>query len=246
MDGDVIREFSTKAKEKRDQLKDLKEGGNNLRWDMRYPAAEKFEGMILWWASLNGPFAMPGKYKVRLTVGDESQEQEFEILKDPRSPSTTDDYKEQFSFLMDIRSKISEAHETINEIRSVRKQINTYTDRIKDDESMKDLKELADEINKKMTEVEEQLYQTKNRSRQDPLNFPIRLTNKLAHLNSLANGEYPPTSQMYQVKKEMTEAIDAELNKYSKVKSDMLPKFNQMVKQKAIDAIVLEKKKEDS
>ncbi|MEL6721005.1 MAG: hypothetical protein AAFP82_20045, partial [Bacteroidota bacterium] len=83
-------------------------------------------------------------------------------------------------------------------------------------------------------------------SRQDPLNFPIRLTNKLAHLNSLANGEYPPTSQMYQVKDEMTKAIDAELNKYSKVKSDMLPKFNQLVKEKAIDAIVIEKKKEDS
>ncbi|MEM6697618.1 MAG: glycosyl hydrolase [Bacteroidota bacterium] len=246
MDGDVIREFSTKAKEKRDQLADLKEGGNSLRWDMRYPAAEKFEGMILWWASLNGPFAMPGKYKIRLTVGEESQEQEFEILKDPRSPSSMDDYKEQFSFLMDIRSKISEAHETISEIRSVRKQINTYTDRIKDDESMKDLKELAEEINEEMKAVEEALYQTKNRSRQDPLNFPIRLTNKLAHLNSLANGEYPPTSQMYQVKQEMTEAIDAELNKYSKVKSDMLPKFNQLVKEKAIDAIVLEEKKEDS
>ncbi|MEN0048381.1 MAG: glycosyl hydrolase, partial [Bacteroidota bacterium] len=246
MDGDVIREFSTKAKEKRDQLADLKEGGNSLRWDMRYPAAEKFEGMILWWASLNGPFAMPGKYKIRLTVGEESQEQEFEILKDPRSPSSMDDYKEQFSFLMDIRSKISEAHETISEIRSVRKQINTYTDRIKDDESMKDLKELAEEINEEMKAVEEALYQTKNRSRQDPLNFPIRLTNKLAHLNSLANGEYPPTSQMYQVKQEMTEAIDAELNKYSKVKSDMLPKFNKLVKEKAIDAIVLEEKKEDS
>ncbi|MEM9888557.1 MAG: glycosyl hydrolase [Bacteroidota bacterium] len=245
-DGDEIQSFSTVSEDKQFLLKDLKAGGNSFNWNMRYPAAEKFEGMVLWWASLNGPLAMPGKYKVQLSVGDEVQEQAFEILKDPRSPSSMADYKEQFSFLMDIRSKISEAHETISEIRSVRKQIDTYTDRIKEDESMKDLKELAEEIKQEMKAVEEALYQTKNRSRQDPLNFPIRLTNKLAHLNSLANGEYPPTSQMYQVKQEMTEAIDTELAKYAAVKRDMLPKFNKLVKEKAIDAIVIEEEKKDS
>ncbi|MEM1325597.1 MAG: glycosyl hydrolase [Bacteroidota bacterium] len=238
--GELIQEFSTQAEEEKFKIKDLKAGGNTFRWNMRYPAAEDFKGMVLWWASLNGPQAMPGEYKVRLTVGDESQERDFKIMQDPRSPSTMEDYQEQFTFLMDIRSKISEAHETIAEMRSVREQIDTYIDRLGDDEQFDDIKDMAKDIKKQMKDVEESLYQTKNQSRQDPLNFPIRLTNKLAHLNSLADGEYPPTEAMYEVKREMTQAIDAELAKYQEVRRDMLPKFNQMVKQKAIDAIQLE------
>ena len=94
-----------------------------------------------------------------------------------------------------------------------------------------------------MTNIEEALYQTKNRSSQDPLNFPVRLTNKLAYLNSiLGNGEYPPTDQAYAVRKELEGLIDAELMKYEKIKTEMIPAFNQMVREKNIDAIILNKK----
>lgn len=245
MDGDEIRTFSTKAKERAEKL-EIKKGGNLFVWNMRYPEAEKFDGMILWWSSLNGPQAMPGKYKVRLTVGKETQEAEFEILKDPRSPSTMEDYQKQFDFLMSIRSKVSEAHLAIKEIRDIRQQMKNYSDRVKDDDSMKDLINMAKEIDKKITAVEESLYQTKNRSGQDPLNFPIRLTNKLAHLNSLSAGEFPPTEQAYSVQKEMTDAINKELQTFQKIKAEDLPKFNQLVKSKSVDAIVLKKEDKES
>ena len=93
-----------------------------------------------------------------------------------------------------------------------------------------------------MTDIEETLYQTKNKSGQDPLNYPVRLTNKLAYLNSiLGNGEFAPTDQVYAVRKELEALIDAELDKYEKVKTEMIPAFNQMVKEKNIDAIILKK-----
>lgn len=245
MDGELIRAFSTQAKEKNKKL-ELEAGSNRFVWNMRYSEAEEFDGMILWWASMNGPLAKPGKYKARLKQGDEMQEVEFEILKNPLSPTSLEGYQEQFDFLRGIQEKTSEAHIAIKEIRSIRAQMNNYIERVKDDESMKDLVDKAKAIDKKMTEVEQELYQTKNRSRQDPLNFPIRLTNKLAHLNSLADGEFPPTEQMYVVRDELTRAIDAQLEQFNEVKEKDLPTFNQIVKEKEIDAIVLEKKEKSA
>lgn len=93
-----------------------------------------------------------------------------------------------------------------------------------------------------MTNIEEALYQTKNRSGQDPLNFPVRLTNKLGYLNSiLGNGEYPPTDQAYKVREELMGLIDAELAKYRNVKTEMIPAFNQLARDKQMDAIILKK-----
>ncbi len=243
-DGDLIREYSTKSKKKEMKLK-LKERGNRFVWNMRYADAERFEGMILWWASMNGPKAVPGKYLVRLTVGEEVQEQEFEILKDPRNPVSNEGIQQQFDFISEIRDKVSEAHIAIKEIREIRSQMKNYTKRVGDDETKKPLLDKAKEIDEKMTKVEEALYQTKNRSGQDPLNFPIRLTNKLASLNSMSGGgDYPPTEQAIQVKDELSKLINDELTKYQEVKDKDLPEFNNLVKHFEIDAIILKKEKE--
>lgn len=242
--GEMIREYSTKAKEKNLKLK-LKEGGNRFVWNMRYPDAERFEGMILWWASMNGPKAVPGNYIVKLTVGEDVQEAEFEILKDPRSPSSSEDFQKQFEFISEIRDKVTDAHIAIKEIREIRGQLKNYTKRVEEDETKKPLFDKAKEIDEKMSKVEKALYQTKNRSRQDPLNFPIRLTNKLASLNSMSGqGDYPPTDQAIGVKDELSKLIDGELEKFNEVKEKDLPEFNKLVKHFEIDAIILKEKKE--
>lgn len=243
-DGALIKEYSTKAKEKGLQLKDLKEGGNLFVWNMRYPDAKKFDGMIMWAGSLAGPKAMPGTYKVRLTVGDDSQEQEFVILKDPRSESTPEDFLAQFNFQKEIQDKVTEAHEAIIDIRDIRKQMKDFKERTKDDKEMEDVLKKASEIDSVMTKIENHLYQTKNRSRQDPLNFPIKLTNKLAHINALTDrGNFRPTKQAIAVKKELTKMINDELNKFKSIKENDLPEFNQMVRERAVDAIKIKKPK---
>ncbi len=240
-DGDMITSYSTKAKEKNKKLT-VKEGGNQFVWNMHYPEAKKFDGMIMWWASMNGPKAVPGNYKVTLKVNGEEQTQDFKILPDPRSEVSLADMQSQFDFIKGIGDKITETHEAIIDIRQVREQLENYKKLVGDQEGMEDIKKLADEINQQMSKVEEALYQTKNRSRQDPLNFPVRLNNKLAHLNSLIQGsDYPPTNQMKEVRETLTKEINKELATFNQIMQTEVPKFNQLIKEKAIDAIILKK-----
>ncbi len=238
--GDTIVTYSTASKEKAYTL-EPKKGSNFFNWNMMYPPAKKFDGMVLWWASLNGPKAIPGDYQVSLSVNGKVETQPFRILMDPRSPSSMADYQKQYAFVREVRDKMSEAHETIIEIRDMREQLKNYEERTPDDG---DLKNKVHEIDSVLTRIEESLYQTKNRSNQDPLNFPIRLTNKLGHLNSLVGGsEYPPTQQAYEVRDELSKRIDHELRAFEDVKQNMIPDFNEIIRAKSIDAIITKTKK---
>jgi len=236
--GNLIRKYATNSSDNSTRLR-TKKGGNMFVWDMRYEAAEGFDGMILWAAGLTGPLAVPGDYKVRLTVDGQAQEQTFKILGDPRVETTQEGYKQQFDFLISVRDKLTEAHQSIKQIRDVRTQLNFITSRVKDDPAFADVIAAAKELDKEMTLVEEALYQTKNQSGQDPLNYPIRLNNKLAHLNSLVGrGNYPPTEQSETVRSELTEAINQELSTLRKIIQNDLPQFNRMVRDKNLNAII--------
>jgi photosystem II stability/assembly factor-like uncharacterized protein len=228
-DGDVIRTFATNAKEQRNQLK-VRAGSNKFVWNMRYPDAEGFEGLILWAASLQGPLAPPGTYRVRLTVGDYVQEQTFRLLKDPRATATDEDLKAQFAFLMEVRDKVSEVHRTIKHIRKIRQDLREVLERLPDDSTGVTLRQQGQAIIQKLTEVEEALYQTKNQAPQDPLNFPIRLNNKLAALMGVVGeGDFRPTDQAIAVKNELIAQIDSALERYREVVADELPPFNEAV-----------------
>ncbi len=243
--GEVIKTYSNKAKEKRDQLK-VEAGANRWIWNMNYPPAAKFKGMILWWASLSGPKALPGNYRVRLSVNGVEEEQPFAIIADPRSEATTADLQAQFDFISSNCDKITEAHQTIVQIRDIRKQMKNYTNRLPEETRFDTLRQAATAIDSVMTAVEENLYQTKNESPQDPLNFPIRLTNKLGHLNSLSRtGDYPPTAQAIAVRDELVIAIDAEINRFRQIVAQDLPAFNQLVRTLAVDAIILKDETQD-
>lgn len=236
-DGDLIREFSTKAEKDRDKLT-LKPGANRFNWNMAYPEGTRFDGMILWWAGVNGPRAIPGDYRVKLTVGDQEMEQPFRILPDPRSTAGPADYQAQFDFIKSVQAKVSEAHQAIVDLRDLRTQLKGYSDRL-DKDTQQVVIDSAQAIIKRLTAIEEALYQTKNRSGQDPLNYPIRLTNKLAHLNALTSvGDFRPTEAAYAVKAEMDAAIDAELARYRRILAEDVPAFNRMIRDRAIDAIV--------
>ena len=185
---------------------------NSFIWNMRYDDAKGFDGLIMWAASLRGPIASPGQYYVKLTVNEKSEEQSFNILKDPRSNSTDEDLKEQFDFLLSVRDKVSDIHQTIIDIRSSRTQLIDLKSKISG--KYPDMENSISDVISRITLIEEKLYQTKNRSGQDPLNFPIRLNNKLAHLTSVASvGNFKPTDQMYNVRDELIGLIDKELKK---------------------------------
>lgn len=235
--GELIRTFKQKAKK----------GLNMFNWNMRYDNAEGFEGLIMWAASVRGPgpLAPTGEYTAKLKVGDESQEVKFRLIKDPRYPSTDADIQAQFDFLIKVRDKVTETHRAIKDIRATREQMDALMKKIRGDDRYKEVVESGKELMEKMTEIEEALYQTKNRSGQDPLNFPIRLNNKLAALLGVAGGgEWAPTKQAEDVRVELTSQIDDQLSKLNILMSRDLPAFNQLVKDKSVDAIII-KKKED-
>jgi photosystem II stability/assembly factor-like uncharacterized protein len=235
--GNLIRTYASDAKEKGEKL-EFEKGGNTFNWNMRYPDGVDFEGMIMWWAGVGGPKAKPGNYEARLKVGDEEQVQTFTILPDPRSEATPEDMAAQFEFMKSVQDKVSEAHQAIIDLRDVKTQVNGFIERLPKGDQYAALREQAKVITESLTEVEETLYQTKNRSGQDPLNFPIRLTNKLAHLNSLVGiGDSRPPVQAYAVKEEISKLIDDELADYRRIMGQEIPKFNQLIREQQIDLI---------
>ncbi|MFQ5569044.1 MAG: WD40/YVTN/BNR-like repeat-containing protein [Rhodothermales bacterium] len=240
-DGDLIKSFTPKT---RGSNLAVEAGMNEFGWNMRYEDAETFPRMILWSGNTRGPSAVPGMYQARLIVGDDSTTVPFEIKKDPRSSSTLADLQAQFDFLMEIRDKLTETHKAIKQIRDVRSQTKGITSRLKDHEGADEIKAAGKELTKKLTAIEEALYQTKNQSRQDPLNFPIRLNNKLAAVSSTASvGDYRPTAQAVAVKEELTAQIDAELSKLRTLMEVDLPAFNQLVRDAAVPAVIVDKEK---
>jgi hypothetical protein len=214
-----------------------KAGVNRFVWNLRHADATRVRGMILWGGNLNGPTAVPGSYQVKLTAGGKSQTQSFELLKNPRVASTAADFQKQFELHQKIRDKVSETHDAILRLREARDQIKGYADRNKGQKAIVDA---AKALNDKLTAVEEALYQTKNQSSQDPLNFPIRLGNKLAALAGVVAGtDYPPTSQSYAVYDDLAGKIDVELAKLKAALSTDVAAFNQLVREQNVPAVVV-------
>ncbi len=238
----LIKTFSTKPdKEKKEEKLNVKDGNNLFNWNMMYDGAESVEGMILWWASLSGPMALPGNYKVELAVNDIKKSENFSILRNPMSEATENDMKAQFDFINDINTKVTEIHKALKNVQKVRTQVDVLKKSIKDTKNHKELLDFATKLVKDMTVIEETLYQTKSKSNQDPLNFPIRLNNKLAHLNSLTRiGNYAPTNQAIDFKNEIVKEIDIELAKLYSLFDNGVKELNQKVKESTIDLIQID------
>ena len=205
-------------------------GVNQFNWNMRYPDAESFEGLIMWSGSVRGPEAVPGDYVARLIVGEDSSDVTFRINPDPRSETPIEGLQEKFDFLIAVRDKLSETHKAIKQIRSLRDQVNDVLERVPADHPEADsIKAYANRMLEGMKEVEEALYQTKNRSGQDPLNYPIRLNDKLSGVASVTRGNYPPTDQAYQVRDELIRQIDEWLTKLADITSFQMSEFEEMM-----------------
>jgi photosystem II stability/assembly factor-like uncharacterized protein len=191
-----------------------KAGGNRFTWDLRYPGSKTFEGMIYWGAQADaGPLATPGQYQVRLTANGVTETRPFTVSKDPRLTGVTDaDLMEQFKLAMEVRDKTSEANEMVIRIREIKKNI---AERVKKDPS---LDAAGERLSTKLSAVEEDLYQVRNRSGQDPLNFPIKLDNQIAALLGVVEtGDAKPTDQSYVVFKELSERLEAIRQRYEEI-----------------------------
>ena len=237
----LVRRFTPKPKSPTDSLK-VRAGMNRFVWNLRYPEASRFQGMIFWAGGTAGPVAVPGAYKVRLTVGDWSQTREFTVRPDPRVKTTSEEYQRQFDLLMKISGRVSAANDAVRRIREVRDQLDGAGTRTRGlpGDAGKRIAQQADSIKGRLAAVEEAIYQVKNRSSQDPLNYPIRLNNKIAALAGVVAGaEAAPTAQSVQVFDELSAALQLQLDRLKAVLDADIPAFNRLVKESDVPAIIL-------
>ncbi len=219
------------------------EGLNRFEWDLRYPDATGFPGMILWAGGIRGPLVVPGTYQVKLTANGKTQTQKFEVRQDPRIQTTPEQYLAQLELELQLRDKLTQTNKAVVEIRDVRKQIDELTARLKasgETEKSKAVADRAKSLNTELTSVEEALYQTKNRASEDPLNFPVRLNNKLAALlSAVAQSDSQPTASQQQVYEDLATGINAQINKLKQIMDSSVPALNRMVKEQEIPAITV-------
>jgi len=220
---------------------EVKPGMNRFELNLRYAGAMEVPDAVFWGGNGDGPKAPPGAYQVRLTGGDIVQTQSFSVVGDPRIQTTQEEYDEAFRFLLTVRDKVDAAHRAVKRIRSIREQIDSVVKRAKDHESSQQFKDEAKSIGEKLEAIESAIIQTKSRSGQDPLHFPIRLNDKIASLAGVVEGSNAkPTDQAWAVLNELSSQLDAELAKLDEVIANDVAAFNQMVSEKAIPAIVID------
>lgn len=227
---------------RREEAIPAKAGINRFVWDMHYEPALSIPNSPLWGGSTEGPQALPGKYQVRLTVNGKSLTEPFEIVPDPRLKVTQGELKQQFDLMQSILGKVTEVHTAIMQIRDVRAQINALNKRMTQEKNP-NAKAIADAgaaLDKKMTPVEEAMIQTKAKSGQDVLNYPIRLNNLLVALGGVvSSADAAPTKQDLELFDELSKQADEQVANWNQIVKSDLASFNETVKKFEVPAVGL-------
>ena len=217
-------------------------GLDRFVWDLRYEGASRVPRSPLWGGSTDGPEALPGTYQVRLTVNGKTYTAPLEIKADPRLNVSQQDLQKQFDLLVKIRERVTQTHDTVNLIRNIRDQITALNKRLENDPHAKVIADAGKQLDKKMTEVEEALIQTKAKSSQDVLNYPIRLNNQLVALGGVvASADSAPTQASYEVFDMLSKQLDAEMAKWKQVLATDLPAYDDVVRKQEIPAVIVPK-----
>jgi photosystem II stability/assembly factor-like uncharacterized protein len=198
-------------------------GLNRTTWNLDYPGPTTFPGMVLWGATTSGPAAPPGTYQVRLTVDGKSQTQPLVVKRHPLRSATDADLKEQFDLGIRIRDKASEANNAVILIRSVKQQVKDRLAKSSDPQ----LADAGGKLAANLSAVEEAIYQVKNQSSQDPLNFPIRINNRIASLLRAVNtGDGKPIASINPILQDLIGELKVQTDKLQQVLAADLPAFN--------------------
>ena len=251
--GQVIRKYPPKnpaedegpeegPRPQRDRGLPVEAGLNRFVWDLRYEGASRVPHSPLWAGSTEGPEALPGSYQVRLTVNGKSYTAPLEIKADPRLKSTQQDLEKQFDLLLKIRDRVTEVHDTVNRIRDIRGQMEALNKRLENDPHAKVVADAGKQLDKKMTGVEEALIQTKAKSGQDVLNYPIRLNNHLVALGGVVgSADTAPTQASYDVFDMLSKQVDEQMAKWKQIMSTDLAAYDDVVRKQEIPAIIIPK-----
>jgi photosystem II stability/assembly factor-like uncharacterized protein len=232
--GRVIRELEVPA-----------EAGMHLvRWNFRHEDPVRVPGAVAWPPHPPGPRAKPGAYAVDLVAsGADDGEQivaaaDFELRGHPGVPTTADEYAAQEALLLEIHARLSDAHRAVNEIRGVRRQVDAVLEQAAAAGRGDAIAEAADTLLAELSEVEEAIIQTRSRSPQDPLNFPIKLNDKIGALAYVVDGDFGPTRQARAAFEDLSARLQVHLDRLDVVRAERVDAFNALVADAGVPAIV--------
>ena len=212
-------------------------GGNRLIWDMRYPGFKSFEGMVLYSSPNVGPKVAPGKYNIKMTYNDQILQKEFEIVKDPRVKISQADYEDQLEFLINVRDEVSRANQKIIDIRNIKNNMIFISEKTRGNI---ELQEMINDYLTDVSEIENNIHMTKNQSRQDPLNYGIRINNRIAFLLADSQrGDYPPTDQSKEFFIQVKGELDSEVRKLDALIDKHSQKIENYLEENKIELISL-------
>jgi len=221
-------------------------GLRRLNWDLRYERAAEFEGLIMWDATTRGPVAPPGNYQVRITADGKTATQPFAVRREPKvlADVTDADLQREFQLAMQIHDTVSKANQAVVMVRTIKPQIKDRMGKL--DSKTGPTAKALEALEQTLTAVEVKVYQVKNQSFEDPLNFPIMLNNKIASLQGIVEGaDAPPTDQTYEVFKILSGRLDEQMGKLDSTVQKDLPRVNQMLQRQRIAPIEAKQKAED-
>ncbi|REJ80238.1 MAG: glycosyl hydrolase [Acidobacteria bacterium] len=192
--GAPVRRFATEldAAQERDPLwheLEVTEGMNRFVWDLLMAPPRLVDGAVMSLAYTGGAFVVPGTYRVRLQVGDQTEERSFEVVKDPRLDDVTqEDFEAQRDLVVEVRDRLTAIHDRVRQLREVREDTRRTLERLGrsrvDGETASTIVDLGEQLVADIDEVESSLIQTRNEAGQDPINFPPQIDDQYAYLYS--------------------------------------------------------------
>ena len=236
--GEVIKSFSSGSEDGPEVP--AEDGANSFVWNMRYPDARKVKGEAMPQTgraavSLLGPVAAPGEYQVRLEAGGQVLTQDFEIAKDPGAQGSNEDLRAQFDLLMAIRDKISETHDSVSRLRSIREQVAGWKSRAEGRSGAEPVLEAAQQIEDKLTAVEDELFNSGGETRATA----TKLNGKLASLTAVvASADWVPTQQSHGVFEDVSARADAQATVLQSAIDEDVPAFVALIHELEIPTIV--------
>ena len=212
----------------------MAEGLNRTTWDLTYAGPTTFPGMVLWGATTSGPSAPPGAYQVRLTADGQTFTQPLVVKRHPLRTATDADLKEQFDLAIQIRDKTTEANNAVILIRKIKQDVKDRLSKANDPR----LADAAGKLTSELSSVEEAIYQVRNQSNQDPLNFPIKINNRLASLLRVVNaGDGKPIANAYPIFKDLSAELKVQTDKLQLMLGADLSEFNKEAARVGVAAI---------
>jgi len=254
--GKVVRHLSSKEKKEGEQPPEwpdrverpktipANEGMNRFAWDLRSDDPVQIPGAFYSGEGPKGPLALPGDYQVKLAVGGKSQTAPLHLAIDPRTKGAEPALQKQFTLSMQVNDRISQLHQAVNEIRDLKSQVQTLHKRFGDDQRLKPALDAADQLDHKMSEVEQELIQVNMKGSEGNLAFPNKLNERFdTFSHAIDAGDAEPTKPQLDVFELLSNQLREQLQKWAQIKNEDVPKVDGLIKQANLPALIITEKK---